>query len=244
MAKKERPVISDRERDGLDQDEYGWLTPLHYYDTVTVGAKTRRRRWWCRCRCGMELAVAVASLKNGNTTSCGCFRRLATSERAKKRITHGCRSKPEYRAWVAMRDRCSCKSHHAYGSYGGRGIVVCEGWRGSDSFENFYAIMGDKPTLSHSIDRIDNNKGYDCGQCGDCKARKAQLNCRWATWDQQSANRRSTRLISYKGETLCLAEWARRFSLNHCQLSARLKRGWTMEKAESTPVDSRRGYHR
>ena len=80
----------------------------------------------------------------------------------------------EYRAWSNMRARCRNTNSPDFKYYGGRGIRVCERW---DSFVTFYADMGDCPP-GHSIDRIDNDRGYEPG------------NCRWADAGVQSRNRR------------------------------------------------------
>jgi len=81
---------------------------------------------------------------------------------------------PTYRSWYHMKDRCQNSSHPHYKDYGARGIRVCERWQ---DFANFLADMGERPE-DKTLDRIDNNKGYEPG------------NCRWATKKQQTQNRR------------------------------------------------------
>ncbi|HEX3141362.1 MAG TPA: hypothetical protein VHQ87_14975, partial [Rhizobacter sp.] len=80
----------------------------------------------------------------------------------------------EYRAWSGMKGRCYNPASHRFSSYGGRGIVVCDRWR--DSFENFFADMGLRPTPNHSLDRV-NVDGPYCAE-----------NCRWATRTVQARN--------------------------------------------------------
>ncbi|HEY9737554.1 MAG TPA: hypothetical protein V6D06_14770 [Trichocoleus sp.] len=121
-----------------------------------------------------------------------------------------------------MKSRCHNPNNAAYDRYGGRGIVVCDRWR--ESFENFYADMGPRPSEQHSIDRINNDGNYEPG------------NCRWATDKQQSRNTRRNRLLTYNGETLFLDEWAERLSISKHTLQTRLWRGWSVEEAFETPI--------
>lgn len=132
------------------------------------------------------------------------------------------RRSPEYRAWKAMKQRCGNPNNHKFNIYGARGIRVCERWR--DSFETFLADMGQRPHGT-SIDRIDNDGNYE------------PANCRWATPRQQMRNRSNTRLITYDGRTLSLAEWARATGLTEAGIRIRIdRRGWSVAEALTKPL--------
>lgn len=91
-------------------------------------------------------------------------------------VKHGLSTLPEYRCWSQIKQRCLNPNHSAYPNYGGRGIGVAPEW--AASFEAFFADVGPRPSPQHSLDRIDNAKGYGPG------------NCRWTTWEEQARNRR------------------------------------------------------
>jgi hypothetical protein len=174
-----------------------------------------RLRWWvCRCDCGTTLAVKGASLtspsRKGRKSSCGCLQR----EVAKTYLTtHGASHRPEWHAWRAMLDRCENPSNRGYRRYGGRGIAVCQEWHGDDGYHAFYAEVGPRPSSEHSIDRIDNNKGYEPG------------NVRWTTRDVQAANTRSVILVEHNGDTRSLRAWSIHFGIPHQTLTGRYHRG-------------------
>lgn len=137
----------------------------------------RKRKCTVECVCGVIKDVAVASLLRGATRSCGCLlRERAIAANARHRMS----KTPEYIAWIALVQRCTNPRHPNYERYGGRGITVCDRWRGS--FENFFADVGPRPGSGYSIDRLDNSRGYEPG------------NCAWRTIREQARNTRISRL--------------------------------------------------
>ena len=172
----------------------------------------------CLCDCGKKKTVRVFSIKNGNTTSCGCFRfKLARNPR-KARSPH--EAKELLKAiWYSMKHRCSKPNSPRFHYYGGRGIQVCQRWQ--DSFEDFVEDMGPKPK-GYSIDRIDNDKGY------------SPENCKWSSSAEQQRNKRNNQFITYKGETLCHKDWSIKLGGNIALVGSRIKRGWSVERAVTT----------
>lgn len=189
------------------------------------GTRGSAATWLCVCDCGVRRIVFGFSLRSGATRSCGCLGAELTVQRQMK---HGDGRRgakiPEYTAWEDMIDRCHNPNCRNYRYYGARGISVCDRWR--SSYENFLSDMGRRPSPQHSIDRKNVNDNYE------------PLNCRWATRKEQSRNTRANRLLTYGGETHCLAEWAELVGIVTTTLKKRLDSGWTMEQALTTPVKS------
>lgn len=122
-----------------------------------------------------------------------------------------------------MKQRCCNTRAKDYARYGGRGITMCARWQ--NSFMDFLADMGQPPTPRHSIDRIENSKGYEPG------------NCRWSLPIQQTRNRRCTINVTHHGETMTLMEWSKRTGINYITLHARITRfGMSTEQALTRPV--------
>lgn len=195
--------------------------------TVLYPFKGKKRWMWkCKCDCGKSVDVFANNLIRNHSTSCGC---VGKEKRTKSVTTHGLGQTREYGIWYQMITRCHNPSHNKYNYYGGRGISVCKGWR--DSFENFYRDMGLSSLLT--LDRIDNDGNYSCGKCDDCLANGYKSNCRWASRELQSLNKRDTKLIEYNGEKMTLKGWSRKLNFNYATITYRLKVGVPFEKAIS-----------
>lgn len=131
-----------------------------------------------------------------------------------------------YGSWESMRVRCRYPEHDNYKYYGGKGISIDPRW---DNFWNFLEDMGERPE-GFSLDRIDGSKDY------------TKSNCRWLTPKGQARSRTSSRMLSYKGESRCVSEWAEMLGINCHVLFARLRRGWDDERTISTPHQQRRAH--
>lgn len=168
----------------------------------------KKNKWGARmaeykCFCGSMAKLCLSHVNNNKIKSCGCLQWI------KK---HDMSNAPLYNVWQQMKHRCLNQNHSEYGQYGGRGINVCAKW--ANSFEDFYKDMGEKPTLNHSIDRVDNDKGY-------CKG-----NCRWATKKQQIINRRNMTKFYHYGLSLVACEWANVMEVPAGRINFRLRHGW------------------
>jgi len=131
----------------------------------------------CHCDCGNFFRAYRHNVESGHTKSCGCLKRKGT--RTRHGEASGRTMSAEYRVWVDIKQRCTNPRRKGYQYWGGMGVRICERWL--NSFENFLADMGRRPSASHSIDRFPNKHGdYEPG------------NCRWATRSEQSRNRRRT----------------------------------------------------
>jgi len=139
----------------------------------------------------------------------------------RKLRSHGLSRTPEYRCWQTMRLRCHNPKNPAYKDYGARGITVCERWL--DDPQAFLDDMGTKPTPDHEIDRKDNSLGYEPG------------NCRWVLREINCRNRRSNHLIEFNGEQKTLVEWSTQTGIRAESIDARIKSGWSIERALTTP---------
>lgn len=183
-----------------------------------------KRKVLVRCECGAEKVVDEDVLRRGQTKSCGCFRR---QRMATLTLSHGHTKQATrsylYTAWMAMRERVL---KHGYMR---RGIIIDPAWQGSfEAFRDYVRVHLGRRPAGHSLDRIDNDGHYVPG------------NVRWATRKQQARNRSSNAVITVGDATHCISEWAEINNLNPIAIRARLRRGWSPERAVSEP---RRAHH-
>lgn len=128
-----------------------------------------------------------------------------------------------YKTWHNIRSRCKNPNATKYKYYGGKGIKICKEWDESFVvFRNWCYENGYKQGLT--IDRINSNKDY----CPE--------NCRWVDYKTQNNNLSSNHLITYKGETHSVYDWAERLGMKHNTFGERIRRGWSIERAIETPV--------
>jgi len=181
-------------------------------------AHKKQRQFLCKCDCGHIGIHKLILLTSGQTKSCGCLRKRRFLE---INTSHSkSRTKLNF-VWQSMKQRCANPNCHAYKYYGGRGISVCEQW--SNSLVPFYEWSinnGYKEGLS--LDRIDVDGDY----CPE--------NCRWVDMKTQSRNKTDNRFIEFKGERMCIQDWANKLGIHLSTLDKRLRK-WTLEKALTTP---------
>lgn len=181
--------------------------------------------WECRCDCG-KMAICVAGrLAQGQVTHCGCMtkrNRLLARPR-----THCMTESRLYRAWSAMHDRC--RNPHLY--HGAMGVKVCPEWIKFENFLDWATTHGYQDDLS--LDRYPDPFGDYCPE-----------NCRWATREQQQRNRRNTKMYSWLGKCQSAPDWADECGLARRLVTGRLRYGWSLEEALTTPPDTRNAFIR
>ena len=176
-------------------NKYGKLLVIEY-----AGVKKTQKSYICKCDCGNEVVVLSNNLKKGNSKSCGCSRVETCRKRMLKlNFRHGETNTKLWKTWKGILGRTTCQTNSHYARYGGRGIGICEAWK---IYENFAKYIGPPPTNNHSIDRINNNKGYEPG------------NIRWASAKEQAANRSTNIKVLINGQIMILSDAAKKLSIS------------------------------
>lgn len=175
----------------------------------------------CQCDCGNITIVRRERLLRYETISCGCYgKEIRKQVLSTKRIL----SHRLYNIWSSMKARCYNINCKKYPNYGAKGIIICEKWK--TDFDTFYDwAMSNGYQNDLTIDRIDVNGNYEPD------------NCRWTNSKVQANNRTNNHLITFRKETHTLTQWAKMLGLNRSTLWYRLKRGWTIKRALTTPTN-------
>lgn len=166
----------------------------------------RAAQWVCLCDCGVVKTVRGQALVTGSTVSCGCFHKEQVT-------THGLTDHPLHATWMDMMTRCYNESNHSYKNYGARGITVCDRWK---DVRNFIEDIPLKPSQTHSLERLNNSKGYEPG------------NCVWATKLEQARNRRNNIRIKFENKITVLSEFCATHNLPYELTRQRLSEGWSI----------------
>lgn len=202
------------QRIDLTGKRFGLLVVRRFHSSPKSGGS----KWVCKCDCGNESVAKSVNLRSGATRSCGCQQGGKTHACAVPSKTDSSKTRA-YRSWVQMRTRCSNPKNRLYRFYGGRGISVCAEW---DDFSVFLKDMGERP-LGMTLGRRDNDLGYSKG------------NCRWESKKSQERNKTTTRWLEYNGERKSMSEWCEIFGLAFNVVHYRLRAGWSVERALTTP---------
>lgn len=207
------------------------MTPIKFVRNDYTSGGQVRPVWLFKCECGGEIETRLYSVRSGKTRSCGCAR-------GKANIRHGAsvghQLTPEYRAWRCMLTRAKNRNIANADRYSLRGITVAPEWdSGGDrqGYARFLAHVGPKPGPEYSLDRIDNDRGYEPG------------NVRWADTRQQIINRSATIWIEKDGARRTVGEWAALTGIRESVILQRIsKLGWAPDRAVSVPMrpDKRR----
>lgn len=198
---------------------FGRLTVVKKGDSIKTPCGSVVAVWLCKCSCGNEKEVRAGDLRSGRVRSCGCFN---NEVRIARSTTHGMKGLNIYYVWQNMKSRCDNIEDVNYHNYGGRGITYCDKWA---DFEGFYEDMGEAPN-SLSLDRIDNDGGYN------------KENCRWATREQQTLNKQNSKKIMFEGKLMHIKKVAEKVGLKHSTLYERLYvYNWPLDKAITQKIN-------
>lgn len=177
-------------------------TKVGKWTVVSLGPKSKTSTQWnCKCDCGVEKLVRAAHLSTGKSTGCSACGRGHTKHGG---AAGGVFTK-KYKTWRSMKLRCCTPSHQDYERYKG---LLCEEWM---EFKAFDEYMPEPPDDALTIDRIENDKGYEPG------------NVRWATWTEQHRNQSNNWWIEFDGKRQLLVDWSRELKIKAATLAQRIR---------------------
>lgn len=168
--------------------------------------------------CGTEIEVSENRMKSGRGKFCSRSCGIRSRGRKHGHTTHNSASRT-YNSWAMMRARCTNPNSPKYSTYGAVGVTVCDEW---SNFQGFLKDMGERPE-GMTLDRVDNSKGYNKG------------NCRWSTPKRQQRNQRNTQKVVYLGELWVVADLAERLGVKKDTLRHRIKFNWPQSEWGAKP---------
>lgn len=197
------------------------------YNMLTVLKKDKPGYYICRCDCGNIRTIKTYNLTSGSTKSCGCYHKKMIAIQS---TIHGLSKHPLYKTWHNMRSRCKNPNASKYKLYGGKGIKVCKEW--DENFVSFYNwAINNKWEKGLSIERLDSNKNYEPN------------NCIWADYKIQNNNTIQNHKLTFNGKTMNINQWAEYLNISKKMLSERIRRGWNIERALTTPNIKENGFN-
>lgn len=191
------------------------ISPINDWSILAyAGVDRKERSVWAKCKCGTVRRVKWRNIKSQKSIGCGCRRPFGHIEHGMSSING--KPTPEYKSWSKMlaraSDRRKCQNDVIKKRYRDRGIKVCEEFH---DFLKFLAHIGPKPTPTHTLDRIDNNRGYEIG------------NVRWISQAEQNRNTSANHLVNIEGVTKCISQWIRDLNLSNTTVMRRIRQGWS-----------------
>lgn len=204
------------------------LIGKRYGSWLVLNDTEDKRKVHCRCDCGTEKDVWRTNLTCGYSSSCGCVPHAKMIERCTK---HGGTRTRLYTVWSNMRRRCYEPQNKRYARYGGRGITVCDEWKDDfGAFRDWMLAQGydeTSPYGKQTLDRIDNDGDY------------SPDNCRIVDIKKQNSNRCTRHLLEYNGFSMSITEWNNKMGYPDGCIDKRIRRGWSVERAITTPPKRR-----
>jgi len=199
----------------ISSQRFGRLTAVAFVQRTRQGDAL----WLCQCDCGNTCKTRAGALRGGHTFSCGCLQQERTRD---SHLTHGLSDSKLYGVWNKMRERCINPHDDSYAYYGACGITVCEEWQTFEPFNAWATANGYAEGLT--IERLNNRGNYE------------PPNCKWVPWAVQNRNKRNNIMLTFKGETRKLLDWADSIGISRDILDNRLRKGWSTERAFTQPV--------
>lgn len=179
--------------------------------------------WVCECECGNIKTLIPNDIKQGKVRSCGCLHNEMSTERATKFKHLTKNNKRLYSIYNGVKKRCYNKAESRYKDYGARGIKMCEEWL--VSFDNFVEwSLSNGYSNEMTLERVDVNGDY------------SPYNCKWITLEEQAFNKRDTKWVTYKGESIQLVKLCKRENVSYDTVHNRIySLGWSVERAIDEP---------